>query len=354
MFCLCVAGIMAGVGGNLSSEAVPLHDEQMEYMEKVGHGIVVPAICFIGMGLNIFNFIVLFSPKLPESSYSYLAGLAIADFLSLFLFGINGIGRGYHKGDYGWSVFEAFVYFPCGLITTNASVLLTLTVSIERFIFLYKPLQAKRWCNRSRARIIMAALWAVCVVVNIPRFFVFKIDETGLGYTVFGKSTPYNVLSWVYFFVVSVATALMLIVFNILLIRGIHVTNARRRTMSVHSAMSQHQRQEENRLTRTLISVIFLFLVGEIPSAMLSRSVVVGILGQGSREILQTHWYRSAVLVATILVVLQHASNFIIYCVCNKRFWAAFKHKFCPCMAKLTHGMLDSYTNIALSTAGGQ
>ena len=339
-------------GDNLTSVPVPLHDEQMQYIEQVGHGIVVPTICFIGMGLNVFNFFVLFSPKLPESSYSYLAGLAIADFLSLFLFGINGIGRGYYKGIYGWSVFEAFIYFPCGLISTNASVFLTLTVSIERFIFLYKPLQAKRWCNRSQARIIMTTIWLVCVFVNIPRFFVFTIGEDGhLGYTVFGKSSAYNILSWVYFFVVSVATAFMLIVFNILLIRGIHVTNARRRTMSVHSAMSQHQRQEENRLTRTLISVIFLFLVGELPSAMLSRSVVVGILGHGSKEILKTHWYRVAVLVATILVVLQHASNFIIYCVCNKRFWAAFKHKFCPCMAKITNGVLDSYTNIALSTA---
>lgn len=347
--------VSAGMDMNESSVLdLDEEDAAMLYIEKVGHGIVVPTICFLGMALNLFTLCVLFSRSLSESSYSYLSGLAVADFLSLLLFGINGIGRGYYKGIYGWAVFEAYIYFPCGLISTNASVLQTVTVSVERFVFLYRPLQAKRWCNRSRARYIMAALWLASVLVNIPRFFVFKIGDDGplgymLGYTPFGKSAFYSALSWIYFFVVSVATAVLLIIFNILLIRGIHVTNARRRTMQ--SAMSQHQRQDENRLTRTLVTVIFIFLVGELPSAMLSRSVVVGILGHGRRDILSTRGYRVAVLIATVLVVLQHASNFVVYCVCNKRFWAVFKRKFCPCIGKSsTTANLDSYTNIAMST----
>ncbi len=59
--------------------------------------------------------------------------LAVADLLSLVLFGINGIGRGHYPRTHSWATFDAFVYLPIGFITTGSSIILTDAVTIERY-----------------------------------------------------------------------------------------------------------------------------------------------------------------------------------------------------------------------------
>lgn len=307
------------------------------YMEKGGYGIIVPSVSFVGIFFNILNLVVLRSRKLKESTYTYLTGLAIADGLSLVFFGVNSIGRGHYPDSYRWRVFEVYLYWPIGTITTVASVMLTVTVTVERFIFIYRPYRARTWCVPRVAQRVTLVVFALCAVCNIPRFFVFAINPTSfaLEYTSFAQTPFYIAYSWMHFLVISVGSALLLIVFNILLLLGIHRTHRRRHYMiSRHSAAAARERKDETRLTKTLVAVIFLFIVGEIPSALCSRSIVVGIIGSGDTTILQSFGYKVAVLVSTILVVNQHSLNFVIYCVFNRKFWAVFKRKLCPCIAK--------------------
>ena len=300
------------------------NDPRIEQLRTIGQGIIIPSICLIGMCLNMLNVSVLLSGKFPQSTYTYLANLAVADFLSLLLFGVNGIGRGHYHGVVGWRIFEVYVYFPCGMISTTASILLTVTVTVERFIFIYKPTSSKKLCQQRLARRVSLLLWIFCLIYNVPRFFVFQVQNGELSYTAFSASTAYIFFSWFFFITVSLGASLVLIVFNILLLRGLRRLNERRRTMT-----HQHHRTEEQRLTRTLISVIFVFVLGELPSAVLSRTAVVAILGHGSKAVLASLEYQIAAFIATVLVVSQHSLNFVIYCVFNTRFLAVFKAQAC-------------------------
>ena len=312
---------------NTSQDAMQVCD-----MSRIGHGIIIPIIAGIGMFLNVLNLIVLCNGKLSESTYTYLTGLAVADFGTLAVFFVNGIGRGFYPEVYEWRIFEAYVYFPCGLITTTAGVLLTVMVSVERIIFIYRPIKAKLVCRTTIARKLCTAVWLFSIFANMPRFFVFALDERrgDLGYSEFGKSVHYNVLSWFYFIAISCGCGIALIILNAFLMHGIHRTNLRKRHLVSNMAHTvNQQKQDELRLTRTLISVVTIYLIGEIPSALLSRSLVVALIGHGNDKIVKTMGFKIASLVATILVVLQLSLNFVVYCVFNRRFWALFKQQFC-------------------------
>jgi hypothetical protein len=65
----------------------------IEAIETTVYGYVIPAICLVGIALNIINLLVLVSPQLPQSTYVHLTGLAIADLTSLCLFATNALRK---------------------------------------------------------------------------------------------------------------------------------------------------------------------------------------------------------------------------------------------------------------------
>lgn len=100
------------------------------------------------------------------------------------------------------------------------------------------------------------------------------------------------------------------------------------------SSLKQHQQQRDDfRLTLTLIGVVLVFLLGEVPSALLSRNTVVPFKGE---EVLEKNWYRKALLVCTLLVVNQHSTNFIVYCLFNKKFCSFVKKRLITIKSSLS------------------
>ena len=323
-----LSGTLAHHGCDVSAHLKP-EAARLCQIDYIGHGFIIVIIAAVGMVMNALNLVVLRSPRLPESCYVYLRGLALADLLSLFFFGTNSIGRGHYPSSYGWNVYDIYVYFPLCSVTAMASVILTMAVSVERYIYIYKPHQAKVWCQPRKARKVVLIIGAAAILINIPRFFIFKMGDDGtLSYTEFGMSMYYKIISWTYFVLVSLGGCIVLIVLNILLIRGIHKSNTRRRCLTGKKAHKAHQ---ERRLTLTLISIICVFIIGELPSSFVSRLLLVPMAGT---EILKTLGYKIAANIATALVVLQHSLNFVMYCVFNRNFWVVFKETLCGCFYK--------------------
>ena len=295
------------------------------------------ATCFsLGIVLNVINTVVLRDKRLKESSYTYLAALAVADSCSLLMFGLNGVGRGHFPDHYGWQVFQVFVYFPVCLSSTSTSVFLIVTVTLERFLFLYRPLAARICCNRRMARRVVVAITLFSVVINVPRFFVFRITPAGdMQRTWFGNSIFYKTLTWLFFLLVAVGCGLVLIVINALLINGIQRVNDRRqmltRSADACGGGKAGEKSQERRLTRTLVSVTVLYLVGELPSCIFSRLVFTAILGPNNAHVTGAYWYLVAEWLATVCAVSQHSLNFVFYCIFNKRFYQVFRIKCLTC-----------------------
>ena len=144
----------------------------------------------------------------------------------------------------------------------------------------------------------------------------------------YGQSVFYLVLSWLYFITLVLGTSAALIVINGLLIRGLRRLSNRRSSM-VSQARNGRLRRDDLHLTWMLVVIVFVFLIGEIPSACVSELLVVDIFSNGNKKVMEMPEYRVASLVAYALVVSQHSMNFVVYCLMNKKFASALKSLLC-------------------------
>ncbi|CAH1799546.1 unnamed protein product [Owenia fusiformis] len=293
----------------------------------ISYGIVVTSICLFGIVCNCLNLIVLAGKHLQESPYTYLTALAVADLLTLILFFFTGLARGVFPDSHGWMIFQAHVYYPLAYISTMVGIFMTLALTIERLIFVHCPIRSRQLCNQTVARKVTICLTSFAIVFQFPRFFAYEVTENGVfSFTHFGKSLGYEIYSWIHLVVFSVGSCVAIAILNILLIHGVYKMEKRRKSLVFQKSSMVRQMSNQNRLTLTLISVVFLFLIGQLPSSFLSRGFIT--LVSGNKEILQSYTYRVASMVSMILVTLNHSLNFVIYCAFNKKFWAVFKQVF--------------------------
>ena len=292
-------------------------------------GGIIPVICILGIAGNILNLVVLANRKLQDSPYVYLRALAVSDLLTLLLKFFNSLSRAFFSHIYGWKVFEAQVYFPVAFASSTTSILLTLALTVERFIYVYYPIRAKSLCEPQIARIMVAVISLFSALWSIPRFFAYSPNpDKYFALTEFGHSLFFKIYVWVHIVAITFATCIAILIFNILLIRGVHKSNSRRRSMVFQNSSQIKRMRDADRLTITLIAVFSVFIISELPSAFVSRSMVAAIFG---RMNLTQFSYQITMLTCSILVVLQHSTNFIFYCLFNKRFWLVFRQKVLPC-----------------------
>lgn len=177
------------IASNITSSSLQQH-------EFVGYGILIPCISIIGILFNVAILIIFNSKRnFPESTYVYLFDLALSDLLTLFFFATNCFGRAYFPDSYDWSVYEVYFYFPFGSMVSNASIFLTVTVTVERYIFIYHPLHSKLYCTPNIAGTVTKCIWIFSFLFNIPRFFVMLPEQEGqLAFTTFGTSLSYKLV----------------------------------------------------------------------------------------------------------------------------------------------------------------
>lgn len=63
------------------------------------------------------------------------------------------------------------IIFPLALIAQTGSVYLTVTVTIERYIAICRPLRARLLCTYGRAKIYVMCVAIFSIVYNLPRFW---------------------------------------------------------------------------------------------------------------------------------------------------------------------------------------
>ena len=67
--------------------------------------------------------------------------------------------------------------YPLALIAQTVSVYLTLTVTLERFVAVCHPLQARSLCTYGRARLYVILIILLSTLYNLPRFWEVQIEE---------------------------------------------------------------------------------------------------------------------------------------------------------------------------------
>lgn len=289
-----------------------------------------PAICIFGMCCNVVNLIVLTQNQLPESPYTHLAGLACTDFSALML---SFIYMRFSKDStaHAWKVYDAYIFLGTVNICTTSSVWITVLLTIERFLFVRHPLWAKDTCDRASAKMKILIVIAIACVFNIPRFFVFKPAEKegkfALASTDFRSTDTFYVINWMYSIFVHFVPLFILSCANLYLVYAVYQAGKQREKFNIRNNREAAWQREQRRLTITLISIVFLFIVCIIPGAFSDRPIAFALFAgdKTMKEFVSSSFYFSYQYICNFLVWCNLSLNFILYCAFNEKFRRVMK-----------------------------
>lgn len=71
----------------------------------------------------------------------------------------------------------ALLVYPLATVMQTASVYLTMTVSLERYVAVCHPLRARSLCTYGRARIYVIVIVAFSTLYNVPRLWEAKVTS---------------------------------------------------------------------------------------------------------------------------------------------------------------------------------
>lgn len=297
----------------------------------LGSGIAVLGLIFNGLSVA-----VVLQPQMMSSASVYLTALAIFDscvlasfvlFMSLpVIYEATGCMEWYYR------LYSSVhpVAYPLALTSQTGSVYTTLALTIERCVAVCRPLAVAKVCTISRAKKAVSLVAVLSVLFNVPRLLEYQLIDawddrinasaTTYAYTSIGQSIYFR---YVYFIgchinVMMIFPFIALLVLNVLLVRAVRISRQDPIRKLTTPSAGQHREQT---LTRMLIAEVGAFLVCQ------SLSVVDNIL----MAVLPDETIRSPVFVrlscvSGLLVIVNSASNFGLYCLFGKKFRQALSH----------------------------
>ena len=147
--------------GLVNGSVAPLGDaEWLKTFSLVTNGYLTNLIIVAGLIANALTLVVLTRPSMRTSTNSFLSALAIWDSVilacSALLIGLPGLPASWawansYRND-GLLAFAISYIYPVALIAQTATVWLTVSFTVERYIGVHYPLKAVALCTVQRAR----------------------------------------------------------------------------------------------------------------------------------------------------------------------------------------------------------
>ena len=360
----------SNINGSIHSDA--LHD-----IEVAGYRYVVSAICMFGVVCNILNLCVLLQPRLKESPYTYLTGLALADMLTLISISLISIVRGdYIRHENLFFILtrlQVHVFIPLANYFGQVSIMITVTLTIERYLFTTYPLRSTTFCQPSYARRVIAIIILLCAILNIPRFVTetvskriavgltfntsscathpFEIKDSstnishiGLCFCIIVNTRPGFLPFQDYYYSImlginQILPFAILLCLNLSLIRRVQTSNryileeliicpdTNVSLTSKINLMKRKRLRDEHRLTKTLVAIVIIFLVCNT-FTIISYPGLVRLITEERYPNYFDRGFRIQKLITNIMLLLNYSINFFFYCVFNQKFLETLKKTF--------------------------
>ena len=146
-------------------------------------GLLISVVGSLGLIGNLIAVIVLARPKLRDCFHQLLLALAIFDILYITFGGLKYTFKAFEANNEAFTLALPII-FPFTNITMNATIFMTMAISIERFLGICYPLHLPPHNRKSWFYILPVLL--LSFVLNIPKFLEGKIhwyDEDELNHT---------------------------------------------------------------------------------------------------------------------------------------------------------------------------
>jgi hypothetical protein len=354
------------------------HSNTLHDIEVAGYRYVMLTICIFGVVCNILNLCVLLQRRLKESPYTYLTGLALADMLTLISISPVSIVRGdYIRHENIFLVLtrlEAQIYMPLANCFGQVSIMITVALTFERYLFITYPLRTQSFCQPSYARRVVAIILILCAISNIPRFLIETVDKIigtestfqyskcsthpfiieysstnlshiGQCFCVHGYTRSKFISFKNYYYPImlvlnQILPFAILLCLNLSLIRRVQMSNrftlkeliARQTvpfgtTTPTMNMAKQKRLRDEHRLTKTLVAVVIVFLVCNTFTIVSYPGLIRFITQKRYPNYLQKG-FRIQRLITNIMLLLNYSINFFFYCAFNQKFLDTLKITF--------------------------
>ncbi|XP_017470498.1 PREDICTED: uncharacterized protein LOC108362147, partial [Rhagoletis zephyria] len=303
------------------------------FAEYVIYAFVVPVLSCFGLCANFINAIVFMRPKMTPSAFTYLAALGWLDCFSCILILLTALSRSVFYNSIFWMRYDFQWQTPLFSISTGAANLLLASVSCDRWIYLRHGIAnggGPPWfCRRKVARRVIGLVIVISVIINIPYFFVFVVNDDGtfkahkLYYTTF-----YKISNWSSLTLLTLLPAIFLVVGNIAIViafrRWTQQSRKFQRNGNANSKTTQKRYHHQMKLTITIIIIITLYMVGELPAAMTSRKSALNLLFGGDVSRVNFSLICRLELICLTLNALQLSMNILVYAIINPSFIPEF------------------------------
>ena len=292
-----------------------------------------PPICLFGLTGNALSVIVLSSSKRGVSSTSvYLIALAISDsikllndsfyFLVILLLNVDP-----PQGNVAYGALYPYAHYFFN-VSVCITAWLTVSVAAERYIMVCHAAKARSICNVQRARWLTFIVFVVMAILTIPsalRYRTIEIHDAltdtsqlEVEVTELWKNEIFvTIYTWQHNLLRSIVPLILLCTLNCFIVHAL------KRTRSINKRVNAR-----HRITMMLLAVIVVFMLCVTPDAIMSTFFGYGYyeanyLARGIREI------------TDLLLTVNSAINFVLYCTFNNAFRSNFMTIFCRRCAKL-------------------
>lgn len=315
--------------GNFSGDPCPDLGSEYKLFEFWSNGILLNVVGVLGILGNILSMIILSRPQMRSSINYLLIGLARCDTVliltSILLFGVPAIYpfTGYLRYYYLRLLPEiSRVVYPLAMSAQTASVYLTLTVTLERYVAVCHPLRARALCTYGRARIYVIVIIIFSICYNIPRFFEVQLkqhddSEFGIVFCISASDMRQDdiyiniYIHWLYLIFIYFIPFLSITFFNSMIYQQVRKANRERQRLS-------RTEKREIGLATMLFCVVIVFICCNI------LALLINII-----EAFDGHIYDRLVKTSNLLVTINSSVNFIIYVIFGEKFKRIFLLLFC-------------------------
>ncbi|XP_075167072.1 uncharacterized protein LOC142239191 [Haematobia irritans] len=301
---------------------------ELSAIEFIIYAFIVPSLAVFGLCANFINAIVFMRPKMSPSAFSYLAALSWLDCLSCLLITLTAFSRSFLYSSNFWMAYDFQWQTPLFGISTGAANLILACVSLDRFLYLRKMGSGTpSFCRRIVARHMIVVSILIAIAVNLPYFFVFVVNNDGsFETTAFYFSKYYMIHNWFTFILLTLLPAIFLVVGNTAILIAFCKWTKQSKKCKQHncSQTTQNRYKHQMKLTVTILIVITLYLVGELPAHLTSRKSAVNLLYGGDVNKVDFRTMQRLEVICITLNAIQLAMNIIVYAVINPSFMPEF------------------------------
>ena len=229
-------------------------------------------------------------------------------------------------------------------------------------------MRARQLCTMTNSVKTIGVIYIVSILLHLCRFFENTYSPIELesmlhpGQTVTGctqrfisivdrnKNVYFNIYYWVRVLAVHVIPCVTLVLLNLLLILAMKTAQARRKQLLKQNRRTECRKLKENNCTTLmLVAVVGLFLLVEIPLAVLLIIMVI----ENTFELFISHQdaLPKAAMLINFFILLSYPVNFFIYCGMSKQFRETFKRLFVPGAAPIDRDV-SQYMSLATENGG--